>query len=1342
MTALRFRIRRIESQLAEAMARDRGALRRGLDRLRQAGDPSLSEAALDRLEARLSASIAAKIRRRQSLPPLVFPEALPITARREEIVAAIQKHPVLIVSGETGSGKSTQIPKFCLAAGRGLDGMIGHTQPRRIAAVAVAQRIAEELGQPIGNAVGYKIRFSDRTARDAYIKIMTDGILLAETQTDRWLSAYDTIIVDEAHERNLNIDFILGYLHRLLERRRDLKIVITSATIDTEKFSRAFSGAPVIDVTGRTFPVEVRYADAGAVGGDNGEVTHVELAVQAVDDILRDRHGGDVLVFMPTEQDIRDACEVLEGRAGGHAIILPLFARLSAADQTRVFKPAGRRKIIVATNVAETSITIPGIRYVVDTGLARIARYSPRTRTTALPVAPISRSSADQRKGRCGRVAHGVCIRLYAEEDYLARPQFTAPEILRANLAEVILRMIALGLGNVADFPFIDRPELKSIRDGFNLLAELGAIEEGETEKAEEAGRKAEERKGKAAGGRGQPETPKAEGDRRKGEGGRKDAVRLTETGRLMARMPLDPRLSRMLIAAHQEGCAADIAVIASALSIQDPRERPSEKSAEADRIHAAFKAPASDFLTLLSVWKRFRQARSEQPSRSALKRFCRDHFLSFRRMREWEDIHAQITDIMAEFGWRRRRADTGEPDFGRIHRSILAGFLSHIAVKKEKNIYRATRGREVMIFPGSGLFGSAGNWIVAAEMVETSRLFARTVATIDAGWLEPAGGKLCRSVFTDPRWDMQRGEVVATEQVSLFGLVIVPGRTVAYGRVNPAEATEIFIRQALVRGEIERPLGFMRHNQEMIGRVQGYEDRLRRRDLLIDEQELAAFYQRRLSGVCEVRSLAALIKTRGGDAFLRMTEADLLRYHPDPADLALYPERMAAGGRELEVRYRFEPGAEADGVTLRVPAAVAPEVAPEALEWLVPGLLREKIEILVRGLPKSIRRRLVPLASTIDAIMSEMPRRGGPLVSALGELLHRRFGIDVPAAAWPAGAVPDHLCMRVAITAADGRELAAGRDPALLRRSATPGHIPAEARVRWEKIGLTRWDFGELPDVVDSPPGARSAWVAYPALEAGPSGVNLKLYPRRDQALAAHRNGVAALCTIYCARDVKFLKRTLTLPEEVHPSARYLGGARALEAAMVERVLQDLFAADIRSPQGFEALATAGAPRILPAGRELLYAVIPVLGAYAEAREQIAALGRGGGLLADFGRALSEELAHLVPNHFIALYDRCRLSDLVRYIQALAIRARRGAVDLEKDRAKAAGVAQVTGRLDGLLNALSPAASEQKRRALEALFWMIEEYKVSIYAQELGTAVRVSSKRLEEKIAEVGRMA
>ena len=658
----------------------------------------------------------------------------------------------------------------------------------------------------------------------------------------------------------------------------------------------------------------------------------------------------------------------------------------------------------------------------------------------------------------------------------------------------------------------------------------------------------------------------------------------------MMARMPIDPRLSRMLIAAHQEGCEAEMAVIASALSIQDPRERPSEKSAEADRVHAAFNAPASDFLTPAERLETFppgpQRAAEPQRSQAVLPRslpLLSAHARVGGHSRPDHRHHGRVRLAPAHSSSSLRIPPS---EFDKIHRAILAGFLSHIAVKKEKNIFRAARGREVMIFPGSGLFGSAGNWIVAAEMVETSRLFARTVATIDAGWLEPAGGKLCRSVFTDPRWDVRRGEVVATEQVSLFGLIIVPGRTTAYGRINPEEAADIFIRHALVRGEIERPFAFMRHNQEVIGRVQGYEDRLRRRDLLIDEQDLAAFYRRRLPGVCEPRSLAALIKTRGGDAFLRMTEADLLRYRPDPADLALYPERMAVGRRDLEVRYRFEPGAEADGVTLRVPAALAPEVAPEALEWLVPGLLREKIDILVRGLPKSIRRRLVPLAGVIDTILREMPRSEGPLVSALGEFLHRRFGIDVPAAAWPANAVPDHLRMRVAITAADGRELAAGRDPALLRRPAAPGHIPAEVRARWEKAGLTRWDFGELPEVIDSPPEARSAWVAYPALEAaGAGGVNLKLYPRRDQALAAHRSGVAALCAIRCAKDVKFLKRSLALPEEVHPAARYLGGARALEAAMVDRVLQDLFAADIRSPQGFEELATARAPRILPAG-------------------------------------------------------------------------------------------------------------------------------------------------------------
>ena len=794
------------------MARDREAVRLGLDRLRRAGDPALIDGAVDRLEARLAASIAAKARRRQNIPALAFPEALPITARKEEIVAAIQKHPVVIVSGETGSGKSTQIPKFCLAAGRGLDGMIGHTQPRRIAAVAVAQRIAEELGEPLGHAVGYKIRFSDRTTRDAYIKIMTDGILLAETQTDRRLSAYDTIIVDEAHERNLNIDFILGYLKRLVERRRDLKVVITSATIDTEKFSRAFGGAPVIDVTGRTFPVEVRYADPGTVAGDNGEVSHVELAVQAVAEIARERREGDVLVFMPTEQDIRDACEALEGRVGRHAVILPLFARLTAADQARVFKPAGRRKIIVATNVAETSITIPGIRYVVDTGLARISRYSPRTRTTALPVAPISRSSADQRQGRCGRVENGVCIRLYSEEDYLARPQYTAPEILRANLAEVILRMIALGLGDVADFPFIDRPEAKSIRDGFSLLTELGAIDEGGREKAE--------------------------GGRRKGEGGGNEGVRLTETGRMMARMPLDPRLSRMLIAAHEEGCEADIAVIASALSIQDPRERPSEKSAEADRVHAAFNAPASDFLTLLTIWKRFHQARSEHPSLSALKRFCRDHFLSFRRMREWEDIHAQVTDIMAEFGWRRRRAGSADSEFRLPNpkdppRDPGGLSVPHRRQEGEEHLPGGPR-------PGGDDFPGLGSLRVRRQLDRGGRdggdlAALRPHGRHDRRGLARAGRRQAVPVGVH---GPALGHTSRRGRRHRAGEPLRPGHRAGPDcglrpRSTPTRRRRSSSAMPWCGGEIERPFAFLRHNQEVIGRVPDYEDRLRRRDLL-----------------------------------------------------------------------------------------------------------------------------------------------------------------------------------------------------------------------------------------------------------------------------------------------------------------------------------------------------------------------------------------------------------------------------------------------------------------------------------------------------------------------------
>jgi ATP-dependent helicase HrpA len=661
--------------------------------------------------------------RRARLPRIVYPPALPILEKRDEIVAAVRKHPVVVITGETGSGKTTQIPKMCLEAGRGLAGLIGCTQPRRIAATTVARRIAEEMEEEIGRSVGYKIRFDDRTPRSAFLKIMTDGILLMEAQTDPLLRSYDTIIVDEAHERSLNIDFILGILKNILLRRRDLRVVITSATIDTEKFSRTFDNAPIIEVSGRLFPVEVRYDPLDRDLEEKGETTHIDAAVRTVEELTGRRRPGDILIFMPTERDIRETRELLNGRLREEAAILPLFSRLTRSEQERVFQPLNLRKIVIATNVAETSLTIPGIRYVIDTGLARISQYNPRSRTAGLPVRAISRSSADQRKGRCGRVENGICIRLFTEEDYLGRPLYTSPEILRANLAGVILRMLSLGLGNIDSFPFIDRPAPKSVRDGIDILLELGAIEREENE------------------------------SRRK-----TDPWRLTERGRIMARLPIDPRIARMILEAKKEGCLPEILIIASALSIQDPRERPAEKEAQADQMHALFKDPASDFVSLLKIWQRCRDAGDSTKTQNRIRRFCREHFLSYRRIREWRDVHDQLRTILTEQKFLPAKLPAtqieGVEIYAAIHRSVLSGYLGHIAAKKEKNLYTATQGRQAMIFPGSGLFNRAGNWIVAAEMVETSRLFARTAANIESAWLEELGGELCRYTYSAPHWE------------------------------------------------------------------------------------------------------------------------------------------------------------------------------------------------------------------------------------------------------------------------------------------------------------------------------------------------------------------------------------------------------------------------------------------------------------------------------------------------------------------------------------------------------------------------------------------------------------
>jgi ATP-dependent helicase HrpA len=1330
--ALRKRLEKLQRMLPQTLCRDHWPLSRAAARLkaqmaRNPADPLLARQLAD-LEARLAASLAVCEQRARHRPEPRHNPDLPIFAHRDQIVAAIRRHPVTIIAGQTGSGKTTQIPKFCLAAGRGLQGQIGCTQPRRIAATSLARRLAEELGTAPGTVVGHKVRFQDNTRPEAYIKIMTDGILLAEAQGDRRLAAYDTLIVDEAHERSLNIDFVLGLLKTLLVQRPEFRLIVTSATIDTAKFSEFFDQAPVIEVSGRMFPVTVHYRPPDPDGAENGEATHIEQALGVIDGLQAGGAAGDILVFMPTEQDIRETCELLAARRYRDTLVLPLFARLPADQQARVFESAPGRKIIVATNVAETSLTIPGIRYVVDSGLARISHYSPRSRTTSLPVRPVSRSSCDQRMGRCGRVADGVCFRLYAEEDYLARPLFTAPEILRANLAEVVLRMMALKLGDVAEFPFIDPPVDASIRDGFNLLLELGAIRE-------------------RGGGRPRPGRPRHD---------------LTANGRMMAKIPIDPRLARMLLTARAEGCLEEITIIAAALSIQDPRERPPERAAEADRAHAAFKDPASDFITLLNIWRHFNGRAGERMGSAQLKKFCRERFLSFRRLREWRDLHGQLTAILEEHVLPGPQAPpaagvgsaAAEPQgdfsarYGAIHRAILSGFLSNIALQKEGNLYTAARNRAAMIFPGSGLFNAAGKWIVAAELVETSRLFARTVAKIDPAWLEPLAREQCRYTYLEPHWERARGEVVAREEVTLYGLPIVSGRPVSYGRINPAAAAEIFLQRALVEGDVRTLPPFMVHNQALMASVRDLEDRVRRRDLLIGDAEVFQFYRDRLPGVSDWASLKRRIREAGGDDFLQMTRESLLRYLPDAGELAQYPDRVALGKGDYACDYSFAPGAPTDGVTVRIRAAQAPQVAPEALDWLVPGLLKDKIAALIRGLPKAYRRQLLPLARTVDIIANEMPRGRGALLTALGRFVRQRFGVDIPAAEWPRESLPEHLKMRIALTDAGGKEILAGRDPALLTREVAAAPQPealAAARRSREKHGLSSWDFGDLPGVVPIRGSAGGCWEAFPALSAEPDGIHLRLFESRLQADAAHPDGVAALLREVLKKEFKLLQKSVALPPGLSDAARYFGGHQAVAAAIGQAVWDTLFRRDLRSREAFEAQLAAAGPRLQAAARDKLALVAPVLAAYQRVRETLCGLESShaaNAVVRAYLQGLRAAAAALVPENFLTRYPDARLAHLPRYLEALEIRARRGVDNLERDLLRARELQVFSERLDRFRGMLGPQDSSAKRAAVEEFGWMIEEFKVSLFAQELKTVVPVSPKRLDRLAREIDRMA
>jgi ATP-dependent helicase HrpA len=1302
------RIDHIRRRLPDAMCADRPGLIRGLRNLsKKTKDGRIPKDAghrLDALEKRLERSMGKRERRFRNKPDITYPEDLPIAARRKAIVDAIRRHPVVIVSGDTGCGKSTQIPKMCLEAGRGVTGKIGCTQPRRIAAITIAGRIAEELAEDVGASVGYKIRFTDRSSPEAYIKVMTDGMLLAESQKDRFFNEYDTLIIDEAHERSLNIDLILGILKTLLRRRNDLKVVITSATIDTEKFSAAFDNAPVVRVEGRMYPVETLYWPPDA---ESAEMGYVESAVAAVEKIRMREPSGDLLVFMPTEQDIREACDLLAARNWSRTFILPLFARLPKGQQKRVFARSRGRKIVVATNVAETSLTIPGIKVVIDTGLARIPRYVPRTRTTSMPISPISKSSADQRKGRAGRMENGVCVRLYEEADYAARPAFTIPEILRSNLAEVILRMLSVNLGDIRAFPFVDPPREKSIQDGFDTLVELGAI---------------------------------------KGKGKR---PHLTPEGKVMARIPIDPRIARMMLEADREGCTQEVAVIASALSIQDPRERPLEKAEAADRAHRVFYDIDSDFLTYHRIWDHYHRHLEQAGTQNQMRKYCKAHFLSYIRMREWRDIHDQMLSILKDQGitCKKSRPPRAEDEgYARIHRCILSGYLSNIAMRKEGPFYTAARGKEVMLFPGSALFKKPPAWVVAAEMVKTSRLFARTAARMDPGWVEPLAGSLCKRSYIDPHWEKRRGEVRAYENVFLYGLPVVTRRPVSYGTIDPETSHDLFIRAALVDGEMPGRFGFLSHNRNLIQKLKGMEDKIRRRGVLISDEELARFYAERLPGVYDVSTLRRFIRDRGGDGFLKMTQDDLIVDRPDVRVLAAFPDKMALRDQRLNVSYRFSPGAEDDGVTLNLPAAMASSIPTNRLEWLVPGLFEEKVTALIKGLPKQYRKQLVPATDTAAVVAKEMPRTDDPLATALSRFIHRRFGVDIPAAEWPADTLPDHLKMRVSLRDHRGKEVGSGRDIHRLKSadgwvSEDPSGSAAwrKAREMWEKSDVRSWDFGEMPEAIEVERDVK----AYPALAPEENRVRLRLYQDPVKAAEIHLQGVERLLSLKMAKELRGLRTLCKIPEDALAACGYFGGLTAVQGYVLESVTRRLFRRDVRSGEAFTALQTEIRPKLSAAIKELGDRVVEVIRAYHETRTFLHTMEKASNSRAALGlcQKIREELAHLVPIDFPKRYDEDRLGHLPRYLRAMALRAERGINDPTKEEKKGAELMEFQDALKSLQKNLAPESTLKKKAAVADFRWMVEEFKVSLFAQELKTPYPVSKKRLRRRVQEIQRM-
>lgn len=1255
---------------------------------------------LAKLTSEMEESATLASRRRAKLPKPTFDNELPVVQKKDEIAQAIANHQVVIICGETGSGKTTQLPKICLEMSRGVVGMIGHTQPRRIAARSVASRISHELNEPLGSAVGYKVRFADKLSNESYVKLMTDGILLAETQSDRFLEQYDTIILDEAHERSLNIDFLIGYLKTLLPKRPDLKLIITSATIDPERFSKHFNNAPIIMVSGRTYPVELRYRPLESHDPEEDDLEMEQAILRAVDELWQSG-PGDTLIFLSGEREIREMAELLRKHHPSHTEILPLYARLSADEQMRVFAPHDKRRIVLATNVAETSLTVPGIKYVIDPGFARISRYVTRTKVQRLPIEPISQASANQRKGRCGRVAEGICIRLYDEDDFERRALFTEPEILRTNLASVILQMKAFRLGDIADFPFLDPPDPRAVRDGYQTLHEINAIDE-------------------------------------KNE--------LTEIGRTLARLPVDPRIGRMILAAREQGVLEDVLIIAAALSIPDPRERPVDQQAAADTAHQPFRDEESDFISFLKLWDWFDDNR-RQLSGSKLRKLCKSTFISFLRMTEWRDIHSELHELLGDMGYSQNENSRGgmNPQQRRdsIHRSLLVGLLSNIGTKSDGFEYNGARGTKFHLFPGSSLFSRKPAWVMAAELVETNRLYARTVAPIRPEWIERLAPHLLKHTHSEPFWQAHTGHVMAYEKVSLFGLILIPRRNVHFGPVDPKTSRQMFIQHALVDGDWFTNGPFFRKNRELIEEIQTIENKSRRRDLLVDTQAQFDFYDKRIPASVYNGPLFEKWRRQAeaqSPQILLMTRQDLMRYEAEVA-WDQFPDNMTLNGMVLPLDYHLEPGHAADGITVTLPLATLNQVPTEPFEWLVPGLLKEKIIALLRSLPKPIRTSFVPAPDHAQAALLAIQSRGGSLLRALADYLAKQSGLKISPHDFQLDTLPDHLRMHIRVVDEKGVDVALGRDIAELRRQ-----IGGQARSSFSQSpqtplhrdDLTRWDFDELPDRIEV---ERHGMIlsGYPAMIDAGTSVSLRVLDSAEAANAATRAGLRRLFLLQLAPEIKSISRRLSIESTALLAADFMNIDELREQIIEAAADATLFAEDqpIRTREEFINRCEQAWRHLPTSADDLTKLVDETL--QIRHTVQLKLDQPYPPMLQPSIADIRLHLNALLPPGFLRATPSAWRMHLPRFARAIEIRLQKLLnAGLAHDQREMHILAPFWQRY------LDRNADHQRRQIvdpnLEAYRWMFEEWCVSLFAQELKTSIPVSVQRLEKQWDKVAK--